>query len=157
MKDMPKPQHNHLLGALPDADADRLLPHLEPVWLWSGQSLVEKGGEYQHAFFPTTALVSLVYTEPEVTAEVAIVGADGIVGIPLILGDGVAMYQAFVRSSGRAYRLDGQLLRREFERAESFRILLLRYTLTQFIQASYTSGMPLVLPNGAFIKAPRIS
>ncbi len=134
--DMPKPQHNQLLAAVTKAEADRLFPYLEPVSLSLGETLIENKGKYQHAYFPTTAIVSLMYVEPELAAEVAIIGNDGIVGIPLFLGDGVTAYRAAVYVPGQAYRLEGQVLKREFERAESFRSLLLRYALTRLRQAA---------------------
>lgn len=80
--DMPKPQHNHLLAALTKAEADRLFPYLEQVSLSLGETLIENKGKYQHAYFPTTAIVSLMHVQPHLSAEVAIVGNDGIVGIP---------------------------------------------------------------------------
>jgi hypothetical protein len=140
--DIPIPQHNRLIAALPKADADHLLPHLEPVLLSEGETLIENEGKYQHAYFPTTAIVALVYPGPDVTAQVATIGNDGLVGIPLFLGDGVTIFRAVVHNPGYAYRLDGQLLRREFQRAESLRSILLQYTLTCLGQTVAIASRP---------------
>ena len=135
-----QPQQNRLLAALTAAEADRLFPSLETVSLLMGQTVNENDSHLKHAYFPTTSIVSLMYVmETGLTAEVAMVGNDGIVGLPLFLGDGVTAYRAIVHNPGLAYRLPGQLLKQEFDRAESFHSLLLRYTLIRLRQTAQTA------------------
>jgi len=135
---MTEQPYNRLLAALSKAEVERVFPHLEYVSLSLGETLNQSDGQLKHAYFPTTAIVSLMYVT-DVTLEVAMVGNDGIVGIPLFLGGGDTVYQAIVQNAGQAYRLKGQLLKREFDHAESFRSLLLRYTLIRLRQMAQTA------------------
>jgi CRP-like cAMP-binding protein len=133
------PRQNHLLGALPADDLARLLPHLELIPLPIGRILYESGAQLQHVYFPINAIVSLLYTMDDGTsAESAMVGNEGIVGVSLFMGGEMTPSRAVVQSAGHAYRLPGKLLKNEFFRADSMQGLLLRYTqglLTQMGQA----------------------
>jgi CRP-like cAMP-binding protein len=134
------PSQNHLLAALPAEDFERLAAHLELVPLRLGQVLYEPGGQLQHAFFPTTGIVSLHYVmESGASAESAGVGNEGIVGISLFMGGDTTPSSAVVQTAGQAYRLEGRLLKAEFNRAGLMQRLLLRYTqalITQMIQTA---------------------
>ncbi len=123
------PHQNHLLAALPAAEFDRLSPHLELVPMLLGQMLYDPGEQLQHAYFPTTAIVSLHYvTESGATAESAGVGNEGMVGISLVTGGNTTSSSAVVHTMGHAYRLDRHILKQEFTRAGPLQGLLLRYT-----------------------------
>src|SRR5271157_900217 len=105
-----RPRLNHLLAALPAPERKRLLPHVELVQLPLGDALYESGDKLNYVYFPTTAIVSLLYVmENGVSAEIAVVGNDGIVGIALFMGGKIMPDRAVVRSAGHAYRLKGQL------------------------------------------------
>jgi len=131
---------NHLLAALPAADFERLSPHLELVELPLGQILYEPGSQMQHAYFPTTSIVSLHYVmESGASAETSGVGNEGVVGISLFMGGNTTPSSAVVQTAGHAYRMTGLLLKQEFSRAGLMQSLLLRYTqalLTQMIQTA---------------------
>lgn len=141
----PSPRQNRLLATLPEPEYRKLLPHLEPVNLALGQTLHESGGKLNHVFFPTTAIVSLVYVmEDGASAEIAVVGNDGIVGIALFMGGETMPNRAVVQSAGEAYRLSGPLLKQEFTRTGGHREgvlppLLLRYTLALLTQMAQTA------------------
>jgi CRP-like cAMP-binding protein len=134
------PSQNHLLAALPPAEFERLSGSLEPVALKLGEMLYEPGVQMQHAYFPTTSIVSLHYvTESGASAETAGVGNEGVVGISLFMGGNSMPSSAVVQTAGHAYRLPGRLLKQEFGRAGLMQGLLLRYTqalLTQMIQTA---------------------
>jgi CRP-like cAMP-binding protein len=134
------PNQNHLLAALPAAEFERLAPHLELVPLLLGESLYEPGGQLRHAYFPTTAIVSLLYVlESGASAEIAGVGNEGVVGISLFMGGDTTPSSAVVQTAGHGYRLPGRLLKEEFNRAGLLHRLLLRYTqalLTQMCQTA---------------------
>ncbi|OFZ98552.1 MAG: Crp/Fnr family transcriptional regulator [Betaproteobacteria bacterium RIFCSPLOWO2_02_67_12] len=136
----PSPNQNQLLAALPAVEFDRLLPHLELVPMPLGEILYLPGGQLQHAFFPTTAIVSLHYVmESGASAETAGVGNEGVVGISLFMGGNTTPSSAVVQTSGHAYRLAGRLLKQEFNRGGLMQALLLRYTqalITQMIQTA---------------------
>src|ERR1700674_54923 len=111
------PNQNHLLAALPTADFEPLAAHLEPVPMRLGEILYEPGGQLQHAYFPTTAIVSLHYVmESGASAESAGVGNEGLVGISLFMGGNTTPSSAVVQTAGHAYRLEGRLLKQEFNR-----------------------------------------
>jgi CRP-like cAMP-binding protein len=123
------PNQNHLLAALPTAEFDRLAPDLELVPMLLGQMLYEPDGEMQHAYFPTTAIVSLHYVmESGASAESAGVGNEGVVGISLFMGGDTTPSSAVVQTAGHGYRLESRLLKQEFSRAGAMQSLLLRYT-----------------------------
>ena len=134
------PNQNHLLGALPPPDFERLAPHLNLVPLPLGEILYEPGQQLQHAYFPTTAIVSLHYVmESGASAEAAGVGNEGMVGVSLFMGRNTTPSSAVVQTAGHGYRLPGRLLKHEFNRAETLNRLLLRYTqtlITQMIQTA---------------------
>jgi len=134
------PKQNELLAALPAADYERLVPHLEPVPLLLGQMLYEPGEQLQYAYFPTTAIVSLHYvTEAGDAAESAGVGSEGVVGVALFTGADTTPSSAVVQTAGEGWRLERRLFKQEFGRAGPMQILLLRYTqalITQMIQTA---------------------
>src|SRR5512134_1180238 len=135
------PNQNHLLAALPAAEFERLAPHLELVPLLLGESLYEPGGQLRHAYFPTTAIVSLLYVlESGASAEIAGVGNEGVVGISLFMGGDTTPSSAVVQTAGHAYRLRRRLLMEEFNRAGLMQLLLLRYTQALSSQMMQTAA-----------------
>lgn len=132
------PRQNHLLAALPTAQFEPLVAHLELVPLLLGDILYEPGEQLLHAYFPTTAIVSLHYVMASgATAEAAGVGNEGVVGVSLFLGGDTTPSTAVVQTAGHAYRLDRKLLAQEFSRDGVMQRMLLRYTqalLTQMMQ-----------------------
>ena len=140
MSSSQSPNQNHLLAALPTAEFERLAPHLELVPMRLGEMLYEPGGQLQHAYFPTTAIVSLHYvTESGASAEIASVGNEGVVGISLFIGGDTTPSSAVVQTAGHAYRLERHLLVQEFNRGGLMQGLLLRYTqalITQMFQTA---------------------
>ena len=132
------PNQNHLLAALPAAEFERLASHLELVPMLLGDTLYEPGGQLSHVYFPTTAIVSLLYImESGVSAEIAGVGNEGVLGISLFMGGDTTPSSAVVQTAGHGYRLQGRLLKEEFNRAGLMQRLLLRYTqalVTQMFQ-----------------------
>jgi CRP-like cAMP-binding protein len=141
MPSVPSPNQNHLLAALPTAEFDRLAKHLEPVAMPLGQILYEPGGQMQHAYFPTTAIVSLHYvTESGASAETAGVGNEGVVGISLFMGGGTTPSSAVVQTAGHGYRLERGKLMEEFNRGGLMHRLLLRYTQALITQMNQTAA-----------------
>jgi len=137
----PDPNQNQLLAALPEAEFARLLPLLELVHLPLGEMLYEPGQQMQHAYFPTTAIVSLHYvTESGASAETAGVGNEGMVGVALFMGGETTSSSAVVQTAGFAYQLEGRLLKQEFKRGEFMQGLLLRYTQALMTQMSQTAA-----------------
>jgi CRP-like cAMP-binding protein len=131
---------NHLLAALPQEEAQRWLPRLEPVDLPLGHVLYESGSALSHVYFPTTAIVSLLYVmESGAAAEIAVVGNEGIVGISLFMGGESTTSRAVVQSAGTGVRLNGQLLKDEFNRSGPVLHLLLRYTQALITQMAQTA------------------
>jgi CRP-like cAMP-binding protein len=131
---------NHLLAALPTAEYDRLAPHLERVPLPLGEVLYEPGEELKHAYFPTTAIVSLHYvTESGASAETAGVGNEGVVGISLFMGGDSTPSSAVVQTAGHGYRLEAGRLKEEFKRGGLMQHLLLRYTQALITQVTQTA------------------
>ena len=135
------PNQNQLLAALPAVEFERLLPHLELVPMQLGETLYEPGGKLQHVYFPTTAIVSLLYVmESGASAETAGVGAEGVVGISLFLGGDTTSSSAVVQTAGQAYRLERRVLQHEFDRAGLLQRLLLRYTQALLTQMAQTAA-----------------
>jgi CRP-like cAMP-binding protein len=135
------PNQNHLLAALPTAEFERLAAHLELVPLPLGDMLYEPGEQLRHAYFPTTAIVSLHYVmESGASAESAGVGNEGVVGISLFMGGETTPSSAVVQTAGHAYRLEGRLLKQEFNRAGLMQRLLLRYTQALITQMTQTAA-----------------
>jgi len=134
------PGENHLLRALPAAEWERIVPRLERVPLQLGQVLYESGSELRHVYFPTDSIVSLLYVmEDGASAEIAVVGNEGMVGVALFMGGETTTNRAVVQSAGHAYRLRGQLLKEEFLRATALQHLLLRYTQALLTQMAQTA------------------
>lgn len=137
---MNSPTCNHLLNALPQEDFDRLEPYLESVELKLGEVLYESGDQMRHAYFPTTAIVSLLYVlENGSSAEIAVVGNEGILGISLFMGGYTTPSRAVVQSKGNAYRLKANVLLDEFNRGGPSHDLLLRYTQALITQMTQTA------------------
>ncbi len=133
-------RENALLGALPDAALARWLPHLEPVELPLGAVLYEAGNRLTHVFFPTTAIVSLIYVmDTGATTEIAIVGSDGVVGVTLFMGGESTTSHAVVQSAGLGYRLKAPHMMEEFNRTGPAMNLLLRYTQALITQMAQTA------------------
>jgi CRP-like cAMP-binding protein len=134
------PKQNHLLDALPDAEYQRILPDLELVKLSLGDALYESGGRLQHVYFPTTSIISLLYViEDGASAEIAVVGNEGILGVSLFMGGETTPSRAVVQSAGWGYRLASQILKTEFSRGGPVMRLLLRYTQALITQMSQTA------------------
>ena len=135
------PNQNHLLAALPTAEFEPLAAHLELVPMALGEMLYEPGGQLQHAYFPTTAIVSLHYVmESGASAETAGVGNEGVVGVSLFMGGDTTPSSAVVQTAGHAYRLGRRVLKQEFDRAGLMQSLLLRYTQALLTQMSQTAA-----------------
>jgi CRP-like cAMP-binding protein len=135
------PNQNHLLAALPAAEFERVAAHLELVALPLGDVLYEPGAQVQHAYFPTTSIVSLHYVmESGSWSESAGVGNEGVVGIALFMGGDTTSSSAMVQTAGYAYRLEGRLLKQEFTRAGLMQRLLLCYTQALITQMSQTAA-----------------
>ena len=134
------PTQNRLLAALPAAEFDRLAPRLELVAMPLGEALYESGGRLHHVYFPTTSIVSLLYVlENGASAEIAVVGNEGILGISLFMGGETTPSRAVVQSDGFGYRLKAGLLKREFNRGGPVLHLLLRYTQALITQMTQTA------------------
>jgi CRP-like cAMP-binding protein len=136
----PAPEENHLLGAFPVAERERLYPHLEMVPMPLGMVLYESGDVMRHVFFPTNSIVSLLYVLADgASAEISVVGNEGMIGIALFMGGETTPSRAIVQSAGFAYRLPGQLLKDEFHRNGEVQLLLLRYTQALITQMAQTA------------------
>lgn len=134
------PSQNHLLAALPTAEFERWAAHLELTPMPLGQILYEPGEQLKHAYFPTTAIVSLHYiTATGASAETAGVGNEGVVGVSLFMGGETTPSSAVVQTAGHAYRLESRLLKQEFNRADVVQQLLLRYTQALMTQITQTA------------------
>lgn len=137
----PSPNQNHLLAALPTAEFELLAPHLELVGLPLGEMLYEPDRQLQHAYFPTTAIISLLHVmESGASAESAGVGNEGVVGVSLFMGGETTTSSAVVQTAGQAYRLDRRWLMQEFNRSGLLQRLLLRYTQALMTQMSQTAA-----------------
>jgi CRP-like cAMP-binding protein len=135
-----EPQQNHLLAALSLAERERLFPHLQLVPLPLGKALYESGDVMRHVYFPTDSIVSLLYVlEDGTSAEISVVGNEGLVGVALFMGGETTLSRAIVQSAGYAYRLIGQLLKEEFHRNGGMQLLLLRYTQALLTQMAQTA------------------
>src|SRR2546426_6464232 len=131
---------NRLLGALSADEYARLRPHLQAVNFSLGQVVYEFGGHLDFVFFPTTSIVSLLYTmENGTSAEMGLTGNDGVVGIALFMGGGTMPNRAVVQSAGEALRMKAKVLQDEFALGGKFQHLLLRYTQALITQISQTA------------------
>ncbi|HEY2978077.1 MAG TPA: Crp/Fnr family transcriptional regulator [Burkholderiaceae bacterium] len=134
------PRDNRLLAALPDAEWERWRPKLELVEMPLGKVLYESGSTLTHVYFPTSSIVSLLYVlEDGASAEIAVVGREGIVGISLFMGGASTPSRAVVQSAGQAFRLAANLMLQEFNRAGPVLHLLLRYTQALITQMAQTA------------------
>lgn len=134
------PRRNHLLKALPPADYSRIEEHLEPTDMPLGHVLYESGSTLEHVYFPIDCIVSLLYVmEDGHSAEIAIVGNEGVVGVALFMGGETTPSRGIVQSSGQAYRLPGRFVKGEFFRAGAMQHLLLRYTQALLTQMAQTA------------------
>jgi CRP-like cAMP-binding protein len=134
------PTKNGLLAALPPADYQRLLPELELVPLPLGMAVYESGGKLDYVYFPTDCIVSLLYVMKDgASAEIAVVGHDGLIGVALFMGGESTPSRAVVQSAGYAYRLPSKTLKREFEGSHPLQHLLLRYTQALITQMAQTA------------------
>jgi CRP-like cAMP-binding protein len=134
------PRSNHLLAALPEAEWQRIQPQLEWVEMPLGQVLYESGRTLGHAYFPSSSIISLLYVmENGASAEIAVVGNEGVVGISLFMGGGSTPSRAVVQSAGTGWRLRAQAVKDEFNRSGPMMHLLLRYTQALITQMSQTA------------------
>ena len=134
------PNQNHLLAALPAEDYARVLPHLELIAMPLGWALYESGGRLGHIYFPTTSIVSLLYVlESGASAEIAITGNEGLVGISLFMGGESTSNRAVVQSAGNGYRLKASILKKEFALGGELQHLALRFTQALITQMAQTA------------------
>jgi len=136
----PDPRQNNLLAALPENDLQRWLPSLELIKMPLGTVLYEPGAALSHVYFPTTAIVSLLYVmENGASAEIAVAGNEGIIGISLFMGGESTSSRAVVQSAGDAFRMAAEVLKEEFSRSGAVLHLLLRYTQALITQMAQTA------------------
>jgi CRP-like cAMP-binding protein len=136
----PSPKQNHLLAALPAADYERLLPHLDFVTMSLGWARYESGSEQDYVYFPTTGIVCLLHVLQDGTsAAIAVVGNEGVAGIASFMGGETTPSRAVVQSAGSGYRLSASVPKGEFERGGPLQHLLLRYTLALITQMAQTA------------------
>jgi CRP-like cAMP-binding protein len=136
----PDPRSNHILDALPADERGRLFPHLHLIELSLGMSLYESGDAQRHIYFPTDSIVSLLYVLADgASAEIAVVGNEGVIGVSLFMGGETTPSRAIVQSAGFAYRLTGARLKEEFNRHGQMLHLLLRYTQSLITQMAQTA------------------
>jgi CRP-like cAMP-binding protein len=141
MATVPDPKRNHLLAALPDSDYQRWLPYLEAVRLGLGQVLYEAGDTLRHAYFPVDSIVSLLYVmQSGESAEIAVVGQEGMVGVSLIMGGDFTSSRAVVQNAGTGFRIKAEVLKEEFNNAAPVLHLLLRYTQALITQMTQTAA-----------------
>src|SRR5205807_6291921 len=136
----PTPLQNHLLAALPQAVYERLLPNLELVPMPLGEVMYTSGSELPYLYFPTNCIVSLVYVmENGASAEIAVTGYEGLLGVALFLGGHTAPNQAVVQSGGHAYRIGAKVIKHEFDQGGPLQHLLLLYTQALIAQMAQTA------------------
>ena len=134
------PLQNHLLASLPATELERWLPQLEPIDLALGQVLYESGATMPYVYFPTTAIVSLLYVlEDGASAEIAVVGFEGLVGISIFMGGGSTPSRAVVQSAGTGFRMSADVMKEEFASSGPVVHLLLRYTQALITQMAQTA------------------
>ena len=137
---MPDPKQNRLLDALSATELKRLRRHLEPVDMPLGDVVYESGRHLEHVYFPTDCIVSLLYVlENGASAEIAVVGNEGVVGVSLFMGGETTPSRAVVQSAGTAYRLPGAAMKQEFTRGGAMQHLMLRYTQALITQMAQTA------------------
>jgi CRP-like cAMP-binding protein len=137
---MQRPEQNDILGALEGTERARIFSQLELVPLKLGQILCEAGQSFSHGYFPTEGIVSILYVMDNAeSAEIAVVGSEGMVGVAVFMGGESTLSRSIVQNAGHAYRLEAALLKTEFSRAAKFQLLLLRYShalITQMVQTA---------------------
>jgi CRP-like cAMP-binding protein len=134
-------RQNHLLAALPEPDWQRWVPHLELVDLPLGKVLYESGATLSHVYFPTDAIISLLYVmQSGESAEIAVVGNDGVVGVALFMGGNSTSSRAVVQNAGHGFRMKAQVIKDEFENAAPVLHLLLRYVQALITQMTQTAA-----------------
>ncbi|HWX70856.1 MAG TPA: Crp/Fnr family transcriptional regulator, partial [Steroidobacteraceae bacterium] len=134
------PQQNRLLAALSPDERERICPHLRLVPMPLGEVLYESGDVLRYVYFPTDSIVSLLYVLADgASAEISVVGNEGLIGIALFMGGETTPSRAIVQSAGHAYRLIGQQLKDEFHRNGELQLLLLRYTQALITQMAQTA------------------
>jgi CRP-like cAMP-binding protein len=137
---MPGPRQNHLLAALSVAELKRMRSKLEEVDMPLGEIVYESGRALDHVYFPTTCIVSLLYVlESGASAEIAVVGYEGVVGVSLFMGGETTPNRAVVQSAGSAYRLPAAIIQQEFRRGGTMQHLMLRYTQSLLTQMAQTA------------------
>ena len=138
--DIPSPNQNFLIAALPTAEFERIAPHLELVEMPLGEVLYESSGQLQYAYFPTSAIVSLHYvTESGASSEIAGVGNEGVIGVSLFMGGNTTPSRAIVQTAGHGYQLKARALMEEFKHGAVLQHLLLRYTQALITLISQTA------------------
>ena len=141
MRELDSFHQNHLLATLIESGCERLQSLLELVPMTQGDVLYEPHGRLRHAYFPTTSIVSMLSVmEDGASDEIAFVGNEGIIGVPLFMGGETTPSRAVVRSAGYAFRMQGQVLQDEFKRSSSLQYLLLRYTQALLTQIAQTAA-----------------
>ena len=131
---------NYLLAALPSHERERIAPHLSPVSMQLGQVVYESGDHLSHVYLPTTAIISMLYVmENGASAEIAVVGRDGLLGVALFMGGETMPNRAIVQSAGQAFRLSGEIVKQEFARGGAIQRLFLRYTQALITQMAQTA------------------
>jgi CRP-like cAMP-binding protein len=137
---MPSPKQNHLLAALSAAELKRMERHLAPVDMPLGEVVYESGRHLDHVYFPTDCIISLLYVlENGASAEIAVVGNEGVVGISIFMGGETTPSRAVVQSAGSAYQLPAQWMKDEFTRGGEMQHLMLRYTQALITQMTQTA------------------
>jgi len=140
MSETPNPLQNHLLAALPAEVQSRLLPHLQLVAMPLGKVLYESGDTLRNVYFPTDCIVSMLYTmENGASAEISVVGNEGLIGVALFMGGETTTSRAVVQSGGHAYQMLGHRLKDEFHRHSEMMLLMLRYTQSLITQMAQTA------------------
>jgi CRP-like cAMP-binding protein len=134
------PKQNHLLNALPPAEYERIFPHLELIQMPLGEVLYESGEKLHHVYFPIDCIVSLLYVmEDGASAEIAVVGFEGAIGIALFMGGQTMPNRAVVQSAGYSYRIRSNLFMQEFERHGVILLIMLKYTQALITQMAQTA------------------
>jgi len=135
-----EPPKNNLLAGLSLEERNRLFPHLQLVSMPLGKVLYESGSTLRHVYFPLDCIVSLLYVmENGASAEISVVGNEGLIGVALFMGGETTPSRAIVQSAGHAYQLDGQMLKDEFHRNGGMQLILLRYTQALITQMAQTA------------------
>ncbi|PXW28600.1 Crp/Fnr family transcriptional regulator [Paraburkholderia caballeronis] len=134
------PTTNHLLAALPRDERERIAPHLSTVAMPLGQVVYESGDHLSHVYLPITAIISMLYVmENGASAEIAVVGKDGLLGVALFMGGETMPNRAIVQSAGHAFRLSGPVVKDEFARGGALQRIFLRYTQALITQMAQTA------------------